>query len=167
MHTVKWSILLVLNVLKRLYPGCFGGDFDKFYGDIVKQWTFKPQLYQIGKSWFCVQICGKNGKLHSVILVINDRSKSPVCNILSRFSIWSLPARYDYLNEQKLSTMKLAIYIVLWKRPFRIPVNTKHTAVYQVSPSAVPSCEVLYLHWILGHKTVRKVKFWDSRKRLD
>ena len=50
------------------------------------------------------------------------------------FAIWSLPARYDYLNEQNLSTLKLAIYIVLWKRPFRIPVNTKHTAVYQVSP---------------------------------
>ena len=82
------------------------------------------------------------------------------------FAIWSLPARYDYLNEQNLSTLKLAIYIVLWKRPLRIPVNTKHTAVYQVSPSAVPACEVLYLHWILGHKTVGKVKFWDSRKSV-
>ena len=66
-------------------PISLGASSIKFYRDIVKQWTFKPQLYQIGKSWFCVQICGKNRRLHSVILLMNDRSKSPLCNILSRF----------------------------------------------------------------------------------
>ena len=42
---------------------------------------FKVQLYQTGKSWFCVQFCGKNRKQHSVVLLVNDGSKLPlVCH---------------------------------------------------------------------------------------
>ena len=67
------------------------------------------------------------------------------------------------LNEQNLSSLKLTPYIFLYKYSFRIPVNTWHTTGFQVYPSAVPACEVLYLRWILGHKIVRKFKFWDSK----
>ena len=36
----------------------------------------------------------------------------------------------------------------------------------EASPSAVPACEVMHLCWILGHKIVGKVKFWDSRTHV-
>ena len=65
MHTVKWSILLVLNVLKRLYLGCFGGDFDKFYrhcetmdvqATVVPNWEIvilRPNLRKEWKTALC------------------------------------------------------------------------------------------------------------------
>ena len=56
--------------------GCF------FYvADRTLQQCFKPQLYQIEKSWFCVHVCGKNRRQHSVILLINgDGAKPLVCH---------------------------------------------------------------------------------------
>ena len=39
----------------KSYDGSLGRLF--FYlVDQALQWCFKPQLYQIGKSWFCVQL---------------------------------------------------------------------------------------------------------------
>ena len=43
--------------------------------DRALQRCFKPQLYQIEKSLVCVKVFGKNRRQHSVVLLINDRSK--------------------------------------------------------------------------------------------
>ena len=70
------KIWLVLHLLKRLYLGCCRDDLDKIlrrHYQMMDVWEgcralhryFKPQLYQIGKSWFCVQVCKKNGRQHS------------------------------------------------------------------------------------------------------
>ena len=66
----------MLHLLKRLYLGCCRDDLDKIlrrHYQMMDVWEgcralhryFKPQLYQIGKSWFCVQVCKKNGRQHS------------------------------------------------------------------------------------------------------
>ena len=70
------KIWLVLHLLKRLYLGCCRDDLDKIlrrHYQMMDVWEgcralhryFKPQLYQIGKSWFCVQVCKKDGRQHS------------------------------------------------------------------------------------------------------
>ena len=78
----------------------------KFYRDIVEWWKFrrvvfviiiiwqialrqyfKPQLYQIRKSRFCVQFCGSNRRQHYVILLVNDQSKSLVYMYTAEFTI--------------------------------------------------------------------------------
>ena len=38
------------------------------------------QMYQIGKSWFCAQVCGKKIRQNYVVLLINDRSKPLLCH---------------------------------------------------------------------------------------
>ena len=62
----------------------------KFYTVIVKWWSFYlvdrslRRLYQIRKSWLCVQVCAmKNRRQHSVFLFVNDRSKPLACHALT------------------------------------------------------------------------------------
>ena len=68
------------HLFKGLYLGCFRGDLDNIIQRHLKWWKFrrvvfylvdpalqrcfKPHLYQIGKSWFCVQVCGTNSRQH-------------------------------------------------------------------------------------------------------
>lgn len=54
-----------------------------------------------------------------------------------------------------------ALYLCL-KAFFRIPLLSWHTKLYKVYASTIPVREVMYLRWIIGHKIVGKVKFWEQ-----
>ena len=129
--------VLVLHFLKRLYLGYFRSDLAKicrrhcgmmdvkrFLFHLVDrplQWCLKShvQLYQIGKSWFCVQVCGKiEDNTLLVILLINYQLKSLVCFVLSRFCNLKFTSKYNSLNKQNLSSLKITIIYLFMKALF-------------------------------------------------
>ena len=118
--------------------------------DCALQRTLKPQLCQIGKSCFCVQLCGKKRRQHSVVLLMNDRSKPLVCYVSRRFcSLIRTPALY---GPFRLSRQKAHMFSLKLTRFIRTPVNTDngHFSVSRVTNSHILSTP-LYGHWLSAH----------------
>ena len=120
--------------------------------DRALQRMLKPQLCPIGKSCFCVQLCGKNGRQHSVILLMNHRSKHLVCYVSRSFCSLKFTSKVLSLKWAKSVIPEINALSLFVKALFKDSVK-RNKWVY---PSAVPAREVFYLCWILGQKNYPK-----------
>ena len=129
------KIWLVLHLLKRLYLGCCRDDLDKIlrrHYQMMDVWEgcralhryFKPQLYQIAKSWFCVQVCKNNGRQHSDSsrreFIISSRAVLARCKIgcpifLSFFLSFPRVLSYPFYEERARARDPGRLQKTIWR----------------------------------------------------
>ena len=143
------------------------------------QWSFKATVVpnQLGGRDVLSRFAGKEDRKrrkrrqNSVILLVNDRSKPLVCYVLSRFWKLKLASKINRLNGQKLSSLTLTPYLWSIYKSAVFGFRSIHNALQSTTKFTALQCQLvnvcICMGWILGHKIVRIVKFWDSWKCPD